>query len=49
MESRILFIFACLGLRMTSIKLAAKSLHLERQGNKINRSCKLDFNILLRL
>lgn len=49
MESRVLFIFVCLGLRMTSIKLAAKSLHLERQGNKINRSYKLDFNIPLRL
>lgn len=45
----VLLLQVCLGVRGTSVKLAAKSLHLERQGNKINKSCKLDFNIPQRL
>lgn len=45
----VMLLLVCLGVRGTSIKLAAKSLYLERQGNKINKSCKLDFNIPQRL
>lgn len=45
----VMLLLVCLGVRGTSIKLAAKSLYLGRQGNKINKSCKLDFNIPQRL